>query len=121
MRGIITSAFTIRVSTICRNHPIRLFETAEEDKTHVVRELAYDGKWHMGEMQIKNAIEGTGIASVTYIANAQRQIRVYYQSPDLLLREYCHNNKGWFAGKFAGHVCMPLIQVTDWIFFFPHR
>ena len=80
-------------------------ETAEEDKTHVVRELAYDGKWHMGEMQIKNAIEGTGIASVTYIANAQRQIRVYYQSPDLLLREYCHNNKGWFAGKFTGHVC----------------
>ena len=80
-------------------------ETAEEDKTNIVRELAYDGKWHMGEMQIKTATVGTGIASVTYVADNMRQIRVYYQSSDLSLREYCHNNKGWFAGKFAGSVC----------------
>ena len=59
----------------------------------------------MGEMQIKDAIEGTGIASVTYVATNIRQIRVYYQNTDLRLREYCHNNRGWFTGDFTGPVC----------------
>jgi hypothetical protein len=73
----------------------------QEAKTNVVKELAYDGKWHMGEMQIKDAVEGTGLAAVTYAADGYRQIRVYYQTFEgLYLKEYCHNNKGWFTGGF---------------------
>lgn len=51
-------------------------------------------------MCIEDAVEGTGIAAVNYIQDDFIQIRLYYQSKDLYLKEYCHNNEGWFTGKF---------------------
>ena len=80
-------------------------ETAKEAKTSIIKELAYDGSWYTGEMQIKDPVEGTGLAAVTYAADGFRQIRVYYQTfEELYLKEYCHNNKGWFTGEFIGPV-----------------
>ena len=69
----------------------------------------------MGEMQIKDAVEGSGLAAVTYAAGGFRQIRVYYQTfEELYLKEYCHNNRGWFTGRFirpVGALSSPRSQI----------
>ena len=56
-------------------------------------------------MKIKDAIQGSGLSAVTYAGDGFVQIRVYYQAADHSLKEYCHNNKGWFTGKFTRPVC----------------
>ena len=54
----------------------------------------------MGELKIQDGSEGTGIAAVKYNADGFVQLRVYYQTfEDSYLKEYCHNNKGWYLGK----------------------
>ena len=82
-------------------------ETTKEAKTNIVKELAYDGKWYMGEMQIKDAVEGTGLAAVTYGSGRYRQICVFYQNLSLSLIEYYHNEKGWFTSEFISPVGAP--------------
>ena len=81
-----------------------LVETPKEAKTNIVKELAYDGKWYTGEMQIKNAVEGTGLAAVMY-GFGTTQIRVFYQNLHLYLQEYYVNNKGqWFISESTSPV-----------------
>ena len=69
-----------------------------EAGSNTVAELANDGYWHAGEMRIADALGATALAAVSYYFQDQTQIRVYYQGRDLFLKEYCHNNRGWFAG-----------------------
>lgn len=72
----------------------------QEAGSHIVKELANDGSWHTGEMQINNALGATNLAAVSYYFQNQTQIRVYYQDRDLNVKEHGHNNKGWFTGAF---------------------
>jgi len=68
--------------------------------SHVVAELANDGAWHHGELNLTGALPGTNLAAVAYNFQSQSQIRLYYQAADLSLKEHGHNNSGWFAGGF---------------------
>jgi hypothetical protein len=70
--------------------------------SRTLRELSYNDGWSDGEIKdISDAVEGTGIAAVTYHAGAF-QIRIYYQTfGGLCLKEYCFNHhKKWHEGKF---------------------
>jgi hypothetical protein len=64
-----------------------------------VKELANDGSWHTGDMQITDALGATSLAAVAYYFQNQTQIRVYYQNRELALKEHGHNNSGWFPGQ----------------------
>ena len=75
-----------------------LLKYLAEAGTNNVIELANDGYWHAGDMRISDAHVATGLAAVTYYFQEQTQIRVYYQSRDLSLKEHGHNNRGWFTG-----------------------
>jgi len=72
----------------------------QEAGTNTVKELANDGYWHSGDMQITDALGATSLAAVAYYFQSQTQMRVYYQARDLTLKEHCHNNSGWFPGGF---------------------
>lgn len=78
-----------------------MLKPLSEHESNNIVELCNDGYWHTGELRIGDAVEGSGIAAVTYAGDGFVQIRVYYQTfEELYLKEYCHNNKGWFAGEF---------------------
>jgi hypothetical protein len=72
----------------------------QEAGSNTIAELANDGSWHTGDMRISDAIGDTYIAALAYWFQDQTQIRVYYQDRDHCLKEYCHNNDGWFQGGF---------------------
>jgi hypothetical protein len=72
----------------------------QEAGSHTIKELANDGNWQNGDLNIKNAFGGTSLAAVTYFFDRQTQIRVYYQAKNLCLKEYGHNGSGWFEGGF---------------------
>jgi len=81
--------------------PVHIRVYYQESGTNTLRELANDGSWYQGQLNVKNVLGGTGIAAVTYYFQRQSQIRVYYQSADLTLHEYGHNSSGWFEGEFS--------------------
>jgi hypothetical protein len=66
-----------------------------------VKELANDGYWHAGDAQITDALGATSLAAVAYYFQNQTQIRIYYQNRELALKEYGHNNSGWFPGQLT--------------------
>ena len=70
-----------------------------EEGSNALKELANDGYWHQGDMEVNDAIGGTSVAAVAYYFQDQTQIRVYYQSRNLSLKEHGHNNSGWFEGQ----------------------
>jgi hypothetical protein len=72
----------------------------QEAGSNIVKELANDGSWHTGDMQITDALGATNLAAVSYYFQNQTQIRVYYQDRNLFLKEHGHNNSGWFPGAF---------------------
>ncbi|KAF9778045.1 hypothetical protein BJ322DRAFT_1222067 [Thelephora terrestris] len=72
----------------------------QEAGSHTVKELANDGHWHTGDLNITHAFGGTSLAAVTYYFDRQTQIRVYYQDQNLGLKEHGHNGSGWFEGGF---------------------
>jgi len=72
----------------------------QEAGSNIVKELANDGSWHTGDMQITDALGATDLAAVAYYFQNQTQIRLYYQNRDLALKEHGHNNSGWFPGAF---------------------
>lgn len=83
------------------NDGIHLRVYYQDYDSHVVKELANDGSWHSGDLNLTGALRGTNLAAVTYNLNNQTQIRLYYQAEDLSLKEHGHNNSGWFSGGFA--------------------
>ena len=100
---------------VCPRSAMYLLKRLEAHGSHVIGELCNDGYWHTGELHIKDAVEGTGIAAVTYAAEGFRQIRVYYQTfEELYLKEYCHNNRGWFPGEQISPLYA--IRATDYNF-----
>lgn len=113
-------AFTIRVSAVCPHFAVYSLKWLEEDGSRIIRELCNDDGWHNGDLRIEDAVEGTGIGAVTYTGDDLVQIRVYYQTvEDLCIKEYCHNNKGWFLGEFIRPV--HAIRPTDLFFFLQRR
>jgi hypothetical protein len=67
-----------------------------------LRELSYDAqKWDDGDLNIHDTVDGTALAAVKYTRGDVIQIRVYYQTHELMVKEFCYNiNKGWYPGKF---------------------
>lgn len=72
----------------------------QDATTLKVQELANDGSWVKGQLEITDSLGGTDLAAVAYYFQNQTQLRVYYQDRGLFLREYAHNNNGWFKGDF---------------------
>ena len=104
VKRVFTFVYTIRVSAVCPLHAVHLLIHLVEPETNNVVELANDGYWHTGDMRIGDALGATDLAAVAYYFQNQTQIRVYYQARDLSLKEYGHNNSGWFKGQLVTRV-----------------
>ena len=97
-----TFAFTIRVSIFGACRDVCLLKRPIESGTGTVKELANDGSWYTGALNISGAMGCTSLAAVTYFFQNETQIRVYYQAMDLTLKEYGYNNGSkWFQGLFC--------------------
>ena len=99
-------------------HTIHLLKRLEEDKTDIIKELGYNEGhgWSNGDLRIKDAVEGSGIAAATY----NEEIRIYYQTLEgLYLKEYCRSNWGpWVVGELHQSGRCPPVRVTDRVFLF---
>lgn len=98
MTVLVAFAFTFRVGAVYTPHAAHLLKRLAEDGSHAVKEICNDGGgWFFGLMKIGDAVEGTGLAAITYFG----QIRVYYQTfEELYLKENCWNLKAWVPGEF---------------------
>ncbi|KAK0485377.1 fungal fucose-specific lectin-domain-containing protein [Armillaria luteobubalina] len=70
----------------------------QELASGAIKELCNDGYWSRGAT-LPGALSGSSIAAVAYSWNGL-QLRVYYQTDDLSIKEHCLNdNSEWFPGK----------------------
>ncbi|KAK0184055.1 fungal fucose-specific lectin-domain-containing protein [Armillaria mellea] len=70
----------------------------QELASGAIKELCNDGYWFRGAT-LPDALRGSSIAAVAYLWSGL-QLRVYYQTNDLSIKEHCLNdNSGWFPGK----------------------
>ena len=77
-----------------------LLKRPTDATTNRIEELANDGSWHKGTLEITNALGATDIAAVAYYAQDNTHIRLYYQDRGLMLRERgWRSNAGWFTGE----------------------
>lgn len=112
VKRVFTFVFTIRVSITYFTYAANLLKHLAEPDTEIVAELANDGSWYDGALQIPDALGATDLAAVAYYFQDQTQIRVYYQARDLSLREYGWNKGGWFKGRLISRFnlsCVVLI------------
>ena len=97
-----TFVFTIKVISVFPSpNTTHLLNHPTDATTNKVEELANDGSWYKGKLEITDALGATALAAVAYWFQNQTQIRVYYQDRGLSLREYGYNNSGWFKGRSA--------------------
>jgi hypothetical protein len=71
-----------------------------DSASNAVQEFQYDGDWFPGRT-LPIALPGSSIAASGWDDNGTN-LRIYYQSPDLALREHCYDhNKGlWQVGNY---------------------
>jgi len=82
------------------SNAIHLLKHREEAGSQAIKELCHDGlNWYEGALCLPGAFGGTSIAAV--VCHLDGQLRVYYQTEDLSLREHCHDSKGWWPGQFV--------------------
>jgi len=97
--GLAAAAFGVDVHGVGeKGVHIRVYY--QDATTNRVEELANDGSWYKGKLEINDALGATDLAAVAYWFQDQTQIRVYYQDRGLSLREYGYNKTGWFKGAF---------------------
>ncbi|KAL1748022.1 fungal fucose-specific lectin-domain-containing protein [Schizophyllum fasciatum] len=72
----------------------------QEDGSNEIKEFCNDGRWFRGAT-LPSALRGTSIGAITYQFNGL-QHRIYFQTDDLRIREYAHNNGNWSWGAFSG-------------------
>src|SRR5579872_2697362 len=80
---------------------MRLLKYLKERESDRISEVFWkDGSWHTTQLSLAGAIHGTSISTVAYHFQNQLQVRLYYQTPDLSLKEYAYKDKKWFQGRF---------------------
>ncbi|KAI0334364.1 fucose-specific lectin [Cubamyces sp. BRFM 1775] len=95
------------------NTSIAAFQYEDDDGVHIriylqeagspeIQEYCSDGSWVRGAT-LPTALSGTSIAAVVYNIEGV-QFRVYYQAPDLTIKEHClgSDGLGWYPGGFSG-------------------
>ncbi|KAJ8488124.1 hypothetical protein ONZ51_g3730 [Trametes cubensis] len=95
------------------NTSIAAFQYEDDEGVHIriylqeagsfeIQEYCNDGSWVRGAT-LPTALSGTSIAAVVYDMDGV-QFRVYYQAPDLYIREHCmgSDGSGWYPGGFSG-------------------
>ncbi|KAI0389956.1 fucose-specific lectin [Xylariaceae sp. FL0594] len=75
---------------------IRLY--CQEPSSNQIQEFVNGNPWKRGS-RLPEAVPGTGISAVGWQAGGTIHLRVYYQAPDLTLREHCWE-RGWSNGNF---------------------
>ncbi|KAI1214245.1 fucose-specific lectin [Annulohypoxylon truncatum] len=82
---------------------------AQEPCSNQIQEYVNGNPWKKGAV-LPAAHTGTGLASICWL-NDGIHIRVYYQAPDMTLREYCCDG-GWFAGEFRTEGMPPCTSIA---------
>lgn len=63
----------------------------------VIQEYSGRNPWRRGAT-LPIADSGSNLAAVAWNGKSGVHLRVYYQAPDLTLKEHCYE-RGWFEGK----------------------
>ncbi|KAI0742648.1 fungal fucose-specific lectin-domain-containing protein, partial [Daedaleopsis nitida] len=70
----------------------------QESNSNAIKEFRYSNeRWSRSTVTFPTALSGTGLAAIVYRFEGL-QHRIYYQSEDLRILEYCHGANGWFQG-----------------------
>jgi hypothetical protein len=71
-----------------------------EPGSNTITELRYNiSEWSTSTLPVSDALNGTGLAAVTYWTTSDlRQIRLYYQADDLSLRDIGYSSSTWTPG-----------------------
>lgn len=68
-----------------------------EESSNAIQEFCVGHPWKRGAT-LPIADSGSDLAALSFKDGGKIHLRVYYQAPDLSLREHCYDS-GWFEGK----------------------
>nr|UWK20224.1 fucose-specific lectin [Trichoderma stromaticum] len=87
----------------------------QEENSNAIQEYCVGNPWKRGAI-LPIADSGSNLAAVAFDEGGKIHLRVYYQAPDLSLREHCYDGV-WSAGGFNPGVALKssAIAATSWI------
>ncbi|KAL7953518.1 fungal fucose-specific lectin domain-containing protein [Trichoderma compactum] len=86
----------------------------QEENSNAIQEYCVGNPWHRGAT-LPIADSGSNLASLSFKDGGRVHLRVYYQAPDLSLREHCYDGS-WSEGGFNPGVAIKssAIAATSW-------
>ncbi|KAL7784087.1 fungal fucose-specific lectin domain-containing protein [Trichoderma ceciliae] len=87
----------------------------QEETSNAIQEFCPGNPWKRGAT-LPIADEGSNLAATSWKHNGKVHLRVYYQAPDLSLKEHCYDG-GWGEGGFNPGIALKnsAIAATSWI------
>nr|UWK20060.1 fucose-specific lectin [Trichoderma albolutescens] len=86
----------------------------QEESSNAIQEFCVGNPWKRGAT-LPVADQGSNLAAVSWKDQGKVHLRVYYQAPDLSLKEHCYD-AGWYEGGFNPGVALKNsgIAATGW-------
>ncbi|KAL6820204.1 hypothetical protein J3E69DRAFT_357603 [Trichoderma sp. SZMC 28015] len=96
------------------NWDLDLIYSIGEENSNAIQEYCVGHPWKRGAT-LPIADSGSDLAALSFKDGGKIHLRVYYQAPDLSLREHCYDS-GWFEGGFSPGVAIKssAIAATSW-------
>nr|UWK21974.1 fucose-specific lectin [Trichoderma protrudens] len=87
----------------------------QEENSNAIQEFCVGNPWKRGAI-LPTADQGSNLAAVSWKDQGKVHLRVYYQAPDLSLKEHCYDGR-WYQGGFNPGVALKssAIAATAWV------
>ncbi|KAK4062950.1 hypothetical protein Trihar35433_8745 [Trichoderma harzianum] len=110
--GVRVASNTSIAATNWDGTSIRVY--CQEESSNAIQEYCVGHPWKRGAT-LPIADSGSNLAALSFKDGGKVHLRVYYQAPDLSLREHCYDG-GWSEGGFSPGVAIKssAIAATSW-------